>query len=305
MDVKQETYHVGVIVGRFQVPTLHESHWALIDHVNSKHSKLIIILGIAPTLGTRNNPLDFEMRKQMILSDYPYANVLFVKDNVSNEAWSRDVDNIINSITTPNQKTVLYGGRDSFISCYSGRYPTIELEADKVCSGTEIRKTTSVLARDNHHFRAGVIWSVYNQYPKVFTTVDVAIMKNPSLSMNQMETLLARKSNEKLYRFVGGFAEPNSESFEHDAIREVMEETGLEVSRPKYLGSFKIDDWRYRKDVDKIKTMFFVSEYIFGKADANDDIAETRWFKLSELNENCIVSEHRDLFKCLLNYLKG
>ncbi len=198
----------------------------------------------------------------------------------------------------PGQSAVLYGGRDSFINHYGGRFPTLELEADTVCSGTVIRKQTSIKAINHPAFRSGIIYAYYNQYPRVFTTVDVAIYNG-----DKGELLLGKKPNQNLYRFIGGFAESNSDSFEADALREVAEETGLEVSFPEYVGSAKIDDWRLRKSRDKIKTIFYVSAYIFGNAKGADDIEKVKWFKFDTLKETDIVPEHRILFHMFKKHL--
>lgn len=299
MEIKQDKYDVGVIVGRFQVPQLHPSHKELIQFVVNKHPKVIILLGVPGTLGTRENPLDFEMRKQMILTDFPNVNVLLANDCVSDEIWSKNLDSTISSVTTPNQKVVLYGGRDSFMGHYKGRFPTVELDSGMVHSGTEIRKEASVKAINSSDFRSGVVWAYYNQYARVMTTVDMAIVKKT----DKVELLMARKPNEKLIRFVGGFAEPDSECFELDAIREVSEEVGVEITYPKYLGSFKVKDWRYKNGVDKVKTLFFYCEYVFGKAEAKDDIADCQWFDISKMKSEDIVVEHRPLFECLVAYL--
>ena len=89
-------------------------------------------------------------------------------------------------------------------------------------------------------------------------------------------------------------------------MREVMEETGLSVHKPHYIGSFKVEDWRYRKGVDKIKTLFYYCEYLSGgTAKANDDIQEVKWFDLENLKEfdsEMIVPEHRPLLNALNKY---
>ena len=141
-------------------------------------------------------------------------------------------------------------------------------------SGSETRKAISKKVKNTSEFRAGVIWAAYNQYPKCYPTVDVAIFNE-----DYTKLLLARKPKEDKYRFVGGFADPKSENYEVDARREVAEETGLEVDNPKYIGSFTIDDWRYRGEIDRIKTLFFTTKVIFGRPQANDDICEVRWFE--------------------------
>jgi bifunctional NMN adenylyltransferase/nudix hydrolase len=53
------------------VPELHDAHKDLIETVCDKHDKVIIFLGLSPLMVTRENPLDFESRKQMILEQFP------------------------------------------------------------------------------------------------------------------------------------------------------------------------------------------------------------------------------------------
>jgi len=62
---------VGIIIGRFQVHQLTQAHKELIQFVIDRHTKVVIFLGLSPLLVTRNNPLDFESRKQMILKEFP------------------------------------------------------------------------------------------------------------------------------------------------------------------------------------------------------------------------------------------
>ena len=57
---------LGVIVGRFQVPELHEGHHKLIAHVLSQHPQILILLGVTPVLGSKRNPLDYITRERMI-----------------------------------------------------------------------------------------------------------------------------------------------------------------------------------------------------------------------------------------------
>jgi bifunctional NMN adenylyltransferase/nudix hydrolase len=112
--------------------------------------------------------------------------------------------------------------------------------------------------------------------------------------------LLGRKPYEEKFRFVGGFTDVEDENYEHAARREAMEETGLDIGTPQYLGSARVDDWRYRSNQDRgIITLFFKATYISGNAKAMDDIAEVKWFKLDELTEDNLVGEHVKLLKFL------
>lgn len=293
MKPKEIKVDVGIIVGRFQVPSLHEAHVDLIQSVLDRHPKVVIFLGLSPCKTTYNNPLDFEARKQLILQKFPDINVLYIKDEARDDVWSQKLDSQIEDVLGPNQSAVLYGSRDSFIPFYTTKkFPVIELEPDSYISGTEIRKEVSNKVKASPDFRAGVIWAVGNQYPSCLPTVDVAIVDR-----DKGRILLARKSGQKAYRFVGGFASTKSHTYEEDARREVMEETGLDVSEPIYSFSCIIDDWRYRREANKIKTLFFICDYVSGCPTASDDISEVRWFEFGKVELEDIVEEHRELME--------
>lgn len=53
----QKLEEVGVVVGRFQVPDIHEGHHSLLEYVLSKHNKVCLVLGVAPTRSTPLNGL--------------------------------------------------------------------------------------------------------------------------------------------------------------------------------------------------------------------------------------------------------
>ncbi|HEX5150269.1 MAG TPA: hypothetical protein VFW07_02410 [Parafilimonas sp.] len=73
----------------------------------------------------------------------------------------------------------------------------------------------------------------------------------------------------------------------------------------QYIGSAKIDDWRYRNEADKIITLFFKTTLLFGRQKAGDDLAEIKWITLGELElmiqGGQLVKEHSVLGKMLLN----
>ncbi len=56
---------IGVVVGRFQVPELHPAHRDFIKEVESRHSRLIIFVGVHPFPSAKDNPLDFHTRAAM------------------------------------------------------------------------------------------------------------------------------------------------------------------------------------------------------------------------------------------------
>jgi|688.fasta_scaffold169483_5 bifunctional NMN adenylyltransferase/nudix hydrolase len=297
--VEKPTEDIGIVIGRFQVHELHSAHLDLIQSVCNEHEKVIIFLGLSPLMVTSNNPLDFESRKQMILESFPKVIVMYIKDNPSDEVWSKDLDEKIRDLASPTQSVVLYGSRDSFITHYSGKYRTQELMQETYISGSEIRKNISKKVKSSADFRAGVIWASGNRFPTCFPCVDIAIFNE-----DYSKILLARKAKETLYRFVGGFADPKSDCYETDARREVQEETGLEIGDLKYLGSTIINDFRYRREIDKVKTLFFVGKILFGRPEANDDICEVKFFDIDKLTATDMIPEHKPLFDMLQKYLK-
>lgn len=279
-------YNVGVIVGRFQVPSLHDEHKKLINLVRTNHPKVIIFLGCTPLKTTANNPLDYEAREQMIKEEYPEVIVLPIFDAQTNEVWSNNLDSGVRGVIGPNQKPLLYGGRDSFIKHYTGKFQTQELVPTTYLSGSEIRKGIGDKVIKSEAFRAGVIWASQNQYPKTYACVDIAIFNR-----DKTKLLMARKPGEKTYRFVGGFSDPSSMSFEDDAKRELFEETTIRADNIKYVGSTKIDDWRYKGEKDKIITSVFYTLIDEGtNVVPQDDICELRWFDLEDVTGMLVLT---------------
>lgn len=304
--MKQKQFSTGVIVARFQLPDLHEAHIELIQSVLDAHPKVLIFLGLSPLRGTTANPLDFAPRKQMLLeayppSKYPNLSIQYIKDQHDDAIWSKTLDGLIRENMAPNDSAVLYGSRDSFLTRYTGTFETRELVSTRFVSGSEIRAKVALAPQSNPLFRAGAIWATHQRFPVVYPTVDVIVF-----DPKENRILLARKANEQAYRIVGGFTSPEDENYELAALRELAEETGLTVGLAglRYVGSKKIDDWRYRTEVDKIITHLYVGYYSFGAPNADDDIAEARWFDVNYFRKGgTVVREHIPLMEMFYNWL--
>lgn len=299
MEQKQISADIGVIVGRFQVHELHEGHKELINYVVNRHNKVIVFLGTSNCFGTSSNPLDIPSRQLMFSESFPNVFTSYIVDQRYNKDWSDILDQKINELKTPAQSVVLYGSRDSFIPHYEGKYPTIELVPEKDqknWSGTEIREKIKSTVEPSKDFRAGVIYQSANNYPRVIPTVDIAC-----LNEDETKVLMIKKINENKWRFPGGFAETKSDSYEIDAIRELQEETGVTGDDLTYLGSYNINDWRYRSEKDKIRTCFYSCKYIFGPVKSGDDASHAEFVDINSLDE--VIEEHTELLDVLKEHL--
>ncbi len=289
----------GVIIARFQTPYLHEGHKSLIENVKGQHSKLIIVLGISSVMGSRKSPYDYYTRERMIKKDYPDVMVLPLNDHPSDTAWAENLDQLLQG-TFPAETFILYGSRNSFIASYQGQFATVELPQHGDHNATELRKKYADKVYDSQDFRSGILYAYHNQYTKVYPTVDIAVFRN-----NKTEILLGKKSNSPAWRLIGGFADPEDEHFEAAALRELKEECGaIEVSEMTYEMSHKVDDWRYRNEVDKIITLLYSCDCVFGQATAQDDIVEVKWIAVQHLpkmiENQQIVNEHCPMIEQLV-----
>lgn len=299
MKTVEQKADVGIIVARFQSPFLHDGHKEILEIVRSNHPRVVVFLGNSPLRFTMNNPFDFGIRKAMIEETYKDIEVLYIDDVGDNEIWSKNLDRQISKIIGANLKAVLYGSRDSFINGYKGKYPTIELIPSKFISASEIRREAGIKAKHTQDFRLGVVHALQNQFPSIKATVDMAIV-----NFDTKELLLARKPGRVTLSFVGGFTDPAKDKCAEDAAkRETKEETGLDTEVISYIGSTLIDDWRFRKEQDKIMTFFYLMEYKGGTPVADDDIEFVTWKKIDDITDDEVSPSHLPLLNMLKKHL--
>lgn len=292
--------NLGVVIGRFQVDKLTVGHLHLLNSANSQSDQLLVILGSPASRPTNLNPLDFATRQAMILEKFPNASVVELIDSPTNEGWSINLDRLIRG-KFPESNATLFGSRDSFLASYSGIFQTKYLEPICECSGTERRDRLAKNRNNGVGYRRGVIRNTLNRPPIIYQTVDVAIFNEDAT-----EVLLANKKAEgERWRFVGGFLDPADPSLEYAAKREALEETSfsLELDALHYIGSTKIDDWRYRGTKDSILTAFYRTKRIFGPLKAGDDIDKLDWFPIGPELLTILVEAHAPLGKMLLDHL--
>jgi bifunctional NMN adenylyltransferase/nudix hydrolase len=273
---------LGVVIGRFQTPYLHEGYQDLINYARNKSDKLLILIGVSDAVGTDREPMDFETRKGLFLNN---DIVMPLKDIPCDIDWSNQVDNIIKSLGF--EKAIIFGGKDNFIcGYYKGEHEINIMIAKSDKNATDLRK--SVKVKSSQDFREGIIYHTQKRHPIVYSTVNIIIRKD--------EKFLVEKKGDK-YCFVGGFVDAGDETLEDAALREFKEKTGItQFCGFSYLSSMKINDYRYAKTKDSIMTnCFFISAEDTGNEIEDKDFI---WCRREELND-LLHDSHKSLYTAM------
>lgn len=297
---------LGVVVGRFQVPDLHPGHHVLIGHAASLSDQLLIVLGVPHTRGTNNDPLDFVTRRLMVQHHYPEAHIVPLPDTASDLQWSRNLDALIHTMSKGEEDTItLYCGRDGFKEHYRGIYKVESIDSIPDYSGTALRVDARRAPKESKEFRDGVIYGIGTRYAATYLTVDVAVLGRGGV-------LMASRPGSSVFRFPGGFVGFSDRSLEETCHRELAEEMGLEARDDRcfeYVGTYPVDDWRYRGRPDqRIMTALFAIKEEDTVGEVNPDGTELENFTYLSLDSDGmeqVTTEHKPLFMNLVRYLDG
>jgi bifunctional NMN adenylyltransferase/nudix hydrolase len=271
-----------------------------------------VFLGCTKVGPTRHDPLDFETRKKMVQAKFPEFTVLPLKDKKTDEMWSAELDErISDAVGEVPADVTLYGSRDSFAPFYHGKHAVKELEIEVPANltATDIRMKLTNEVMESPDFRAGIIYAMSQLWPRTIPVVDVAVIhvtSNGPFHFRDIHLLLGKKPDDANWRFPGGHALFATPSFEDDAKKEVFEETGLDVCDLEYVGSRKVDSWRWKSEPSEgYKTVFYLAKSATMGGRGADDLAEVRWFDMRDLSEDVIEKEHRPLFRMLVAHFNA
>lgn len=116
--------------------------------------------------------------------------------------------------------------------------------------------------------------------------------------------LLQKRTDKDCWSFPGGVMDLG-ESFEETAVREVREETGLDVTVNELIGIYsKYSDEYQNGDKSQPVLIFFKCTVIGGELRCDDEeTSELKYFGFNE-KPKLLNKQHEDMFEDLTEYLK-
>ena len=137
------------------------------------------------------------------------------------------------------------------------------------------------------------------KYPHPAVTADCIVFNKED---EKIFVLLIQRKNDPYkdcWAFPGGFVNID-ESAEDAAIRELKEETGLEISTVEQLKAYSNPD---RDPRERVITIAFIAESQIKKVKGGDDAKEARWFDTSQLPS--LAFDHKEILQDALDRINN
>ena len=137
------------------------------------------------------------------------------------------------------------------------------------------------------------------KYPHPAVTADCIVFNKED---DKIFVLLIQRKNDPYkdcWAFPGGFVNID-ESAEEAAMRELKEETGLEVSRIEQLKAYSTPD---RDPRERVITIAFIAESKIKTVKGGDDAKEAQWFDISNLPP--LAFDHEQILKDAMNKIQN
>ena len=136
------------------------------------------------------------------------------------------------------------------------------------------------------------------KYPRPAVTADAVVITKKSIP----KVLLIERGDEPFkghWAFPGGFMNMD-ETTEACAIRELKEETGLELDNPKQIGTYSEIDRDPRGRTISVVYLFEIESE--REVTGQDDAAKAQWWDIKNLPE--LAFDHKEILENALAYIK-
>ena len=307
----------GVFIGRFQPP--HLAHEASFRRGLELFENLILVIGSSEVHPNIKNPFSFELRCEMVLASLepalrPRVRCVPSFDEFEREdLWLEGVRQAVKSVAGSSVNVGLL----SYIKDSSGYYqksfpewPVFESGVESDLNATDVRVSIFEGRNDWHKMVSPAVkailetWQSSPEFPRLqleyrtiqawkleaskmkYPVIGVAVDSLVSCAGNVLLIARAGAMGKGAWALPGGFLEPD-ELLEHGAIRELLEETGLEVSvRPNSSRTF---DWPTRSLRGRVISHAFHFKLELSEpptVKAADDAARAFWLPLAAALES-------------------
>lgn len=332
----------SVYIGRFQPFTL--AHKSMVERAFKEAEKVIIIVGSDKASPSLRNPFTTDERIRMIYSVFQDKKDRIIcipmQDSAYNfTAWIVEVQRKINAIIPAGAFVKLIGHFKDDTSYYLKHFPQWELVSVKSLEGglsaTEIRKLlfskwkvvkwktmvpnevdtfiSNWIIEEKHRYEnlvseAEYITKYKNQwkdapYAPTFVTTDAVVFSHSHILLIKR----GRNPGKGQYALPGGFLDQH-ETIEQGCIRELKEETKIDVAIPILKNSIKkvkVFDQPWRDPRGRTITHAHKIELNLKnipEVKAADDAAEVKWVPVGQIAdmEGMFFNDHLQIIKYFL-----
>lgn len=330
-----------VFIGRFQ--PFHQGHHFVVKTALAHAKSVVMLIGSANTPRTIKNPFTLDERKQMILGSFSpeeQARIICVgvNDTLYNDhRWLQDIQHAIHSVVPTDARIGIIGHHKDASSYYLSLFPQYDsflVDNYQALSATPLRhayfgddpiayqhafdKLTDSsqaflhkfyqtpdyqkLKQEYRHIKAYQNSYKDSPYPPSFITADAVVVQSGHI-------LLIERGGDYgkgLYALPGGFVD-NNETFLAAAVRELGEETGLNLSLEEathHLKSAQLFDDPTRSARGRTVTMAYHFELparnTLPVVTGADDASRAFWLPLHELDAGQMFEDHHAIICQLL-----
>jgi len=308
---------LGVLIGRFQVPEMHEGHRYIIHRMLEQCDEVLVLFGSANRARSVKNPYTYQERKKSAMQYFPEIHTAPLNDYLYNDSqWMADVAATIEAVRSQisydfedSVKVLLYGhhkdGND-YLNWFP-QYEYVNINSDIDISGTEVRNSImhmlpETVQADMQYFAKER--ETFRSYPYP-EALNICCGDAVVECLGHI-LLIKRKSTPGAgnWALPGGHKNTN-ETFLQCAVRELYEETNLRVPEPVLLGSIKstrlFDNPKRSSGIPKLTLAVHMvvkpnPDGSLPRANGSDDAAETRWVPIADvLNKYHLHDDHGDI----------
>ncbi len=330
----QKEFNYAVFIGRFQ--PIHKGHLNTIRMAYDKAEKLIIVIGSYQSAPSTRQPWSAQERIDMIkqcLTKEERKKTFFIpiRDRLYDEfKWNQNLINEVFKLTLSKSIALIGHNKDSS-SYYLKNFPNwqlIETGNFEKINSTDFRESYFTGKNPNYNFIPNSIKIMLKKYRKTKTFQNIKeeylFVKNIKKTLTQNSftvanalvvcgnyILLVRRKHfpgKNLFALPGGHVE-NQEEVQQAALRELMEETNIELNEvcdlKNHLKNKAYFDYPERNPIARYYAHVFyykLNLMICPKVTAGDDAQEAIWVLLDELSfmENKFFSDHYQIIRTLL-----